>query len=209
MKNSCLDAAIRELGNVGIRPTVDYSRKHICVGWDAGGRKRQYSMPLTPSDHRAHLNTRSNIRRMIREDKLDVVYAQKSQLEKALELPVLPPPESPDERIIRLENEVTGLIDLVFEQDEKLKKRPVIELRIDGVPMKIEPAPATVATEVPKGSNGYLLSVMPKDEWISVSDLAREAGLSQTTVSATLHYWKKKGRVEHKDRKWRKVAEIT
>jgi hypothetical protein len=184
--------------------------------WNGVCRTGKNTLPLTSSDWRSALNTRADVRRMIRQDGLAEAAAQKPLLEKALELPVPLVPESPDERMVRLENEVTGLIDLVFEQDEKLTNRPLIELTIDGNPMKIEPAqpaptpidPAAAQTEtkIQKGKKGYLLSVMSQGEWIRLSDLVRRAGLPRSTVSATLNYWKKKGIVENKDRKWCKIG---
>lgn len=70
MKNPCLAAALRELEAAGVR---DVERavggKHLQLRWQVnGGPLRMYSMAQTPSDHRAALNTRSGIRRLLAAD---------------------------------------------------------------------------------------------------------------------------------------------
>jgi hypothetical protein len=107
------------------------------------------------------------------------------------------------------------------------RKPPAIELTVNGIPMdlvprsepaptQIEPAPpmqpaAPPVTKTPGDRykpRGYLLSLMGPDEWIGVTDLAERAGMLPQNVAATLYYWGKKGLVENRDRKWRKIGEI-
>jgi hypothetical protein len=71
MRDECLDAALRELHSVGIKPRISYDRRHVFLEWDVAGEKRQYSLPATPSDWRAPLNTRAGVRRMIKADGLE------------------------------------------------------------------------------------------------------------------------------------------
>jgi hypothetical protein len=203
MKNDCLDAALRELSQVGIRPRRQDDRRHVFLEWDVpGGKRRQYTVPKTPSDWRARLNARSDVRRLIREDALDVAHAQKSALAKALELPPIPlAPERPDERLIRLERDQEALIDLVGDLSAEIRElssnQPKIELSINGVPMRVEPvpvpspvpAPAQVKPILSRGCHGYLVSLM-SEEWIRVKDLAEKSGLSPANVSVTLTHWK-------------------
>jgi hypothetical protein len=215
MQNECLDAALRELADVGVRPTVHNDRRHVLLEWDVDGKKRQYFLPKTPSDRRAWLNCRADVRRMIKEDGLDVAYAQRPLLQKALEVPVQTTPETPDARMIRLEREHDAMIDLIIDLDTQIKnqQRPAIEIKIDGVPMVLQPAPTIVpAMPAPvrplqKGERapmGYLVSVMREGEWVTTRDLVERTGLPKTTVTSTLHYWKKKGVVEKEHRKWRR-----
>jgi hypothetical protein len=72
MRNACLDAALAELDAVGIR---DYQLarggKHLQLRWTVAGRTlRMLTIPLTPSDWRSPQNTRSDLRRLLREDGL-------------------------------------------------------------------------------------------------------------------------------------------
>jgi hypothetical protein len=69
MRNACLDVALRELAAAGIRDVVQApGGKHWQIQWQANGECRMYSLPVTPSDHRAAANTRAEIRRMLRAD---------------------------------------------------------------------------------------------------------------------------------------------
>jgi hypothetical protein len=72
MRNACLDAALAELDAVGIR---DYQLarggKHLQLRWTiAGHALRVLTIPLTPSDWRSPQNTRSDLRKLPRQDGL-------------------------------------------------------------------------------------------------------------------------------------------
>lgn len=70
ISNECIEAAFAELRDVGIEPTVRPSGKHAAIVWLHGGIERVYYTALTPSDRRAHLNVRSDVRRILRADGL-------------------------------------------------------------------------------------------------------------------------------------------
>jgi hypothetical protein len=70
MRNPCLEAALRELSDAGIRD-VERAQggKHLQLRWRVnGGQQRMYSLSATPSDVRAAANTRADIRRMLKAD---------------------------------------------------------------------------------------------------------------------------------------------
>src|ERR1700731_4484461 len=70
MKNACLDAALSELNDAGIRDVV-HARggKHWQIRYAGpNGVARVYSLPGTPSDYRSVANVRADVRRMLRED---------------------------------------------------------------------------------------------------------------------------------------------
>jgi hypothetical protein len=72
MRNACLAAALAELDAAGIR---DYQLarggKHLQLRWTVAGHTlRMLTIPLTPSDWRSPQNTRSDLRRLLREDGL-------------------------------------------------------------------------------------------------------------------------------------------
>ena len=72
MRNACLDAALAELDAVGIR---DYQLarggKHLQLRWTVVGHAlRVLTIPLTPSDWRSPQNTRSDLRKLLRQDGL-------------------------------------------------------------------------------------------------------------------------------------------
>jgi len=66
--NECIEVACEELRKAGFKPVVKAAGKHAAVTWISGGTERAYHTALTPSDHRAPLNTRSDIRRVLRND---------------------------------------------------------------------------------------------------------------------------------------------
>jgi len=68
--NDCIEAACAELRSVNIDPVVRPAGKHAAVIWTHNGRERSYYTALTPSDVRAHLNVRADVRRILRQDGL-------------------------------------------------------------------------------------------------------------------------------------------
>jgi hypothetical protein len=64
-RNELVSQAIRILTEHGFTPVVEQGR-HIKVGWFDGERWQELIVPRTPSDHRALLNSRSHLRRIIR-----------------------------------------------------------------------------------------------------------------------------------------------
>jgi excinuclease UvrABC helicase subunit UvrB len=64
-RNEVLSQAIRILTEHGFMPVIEQGR-HIKVRWFDGERQQQLIVPCTPSDHRALLNSRSVLKRIIR-----------------------------------------------------------------------------------------------------------------------------------------------
>src|SRR5262249_54491289 len=67
-----LDAALAELDAVGIRDyQVARGGKHLQLRWSVAGHTlRMLTIPLTPSDWRSPQNTRSDLRKLLRQDGL-------------------------------------------------------------------------------------------------------------------------------------------
>jgi hypothetical protein len=104
MRNDCLDAALEELSDAGIRD-VAHARggKHWQVRWNGpNGATRVYSLPSTPSDGRSAANTRADIRRLLREDGylVDREPAKPKSLDRVGRL---------EQRLVALEIEVARL----------------------------------------------------------------------------------------------------
>lgn len=68
--NKCIEAALEEINAVGIEAAVRPTGKHVAIVWSSNGVERVYHTALTPSDRRAHMNTRGDVRRMLRADGL-------------------------------------------------------------------------------------------------------------------------------------------
>lgn len=61
-----LDTAREVLAQFGVTPRVVSQNKHIKIRFEYRGAKLQASIAKTPSDHRANLNLRSQLRRALR-----------------------------------------------------------------------------------------------------------------------------------------------
>jgi hypothetical protein len=67
-RNDCLRIVVAQLEAAGITPEIKQAKKHIRIYWHRNGRRHSYTVPLSPSDWRASLNSRSDIRRILRAD---------------------------------------------------------------------------------------------------------------------------------------------
>lgn len=68
MTSPCVEAAVEELEQVGITPEVSNTSKHIAVRWSVGGQQRVVHVSASPSDFRAPMRAKSDVRRLLRED---------------------------------------------------------------------------------------------------------------------------------------------
>jgi hypothetical protein len=66
-EKSQLEIACELLAEAGIQYEVVRTRKHAKIRWTLNERVFTYVCSRTPSDHRAWLNCRAKVRRMIRE----------------------------------------------------------------------------------------------------------------------------------------------
>jgi Rha family phage regulatory protein len=66
LRNECVTAALDELSRHGLagKPEIRNSG-HIAICWTDAGGDKEFMTAATPSDRRAHLNARSDIRRMV------------------------------------------------------------------------------------------------------------------------------------------------
>jgi hypothetical protein len=61
-----VDDAVALLESRGFVPTVSNGGKHVRVRWFDHGRRYTLYVPATPSDHRARLNSRAVLKRILR-----------------------------------------------------------------------------------------------------------------------------------------------
>jgi hypothetical protein len=61
--------AVAMLKGHGFAPTVSNGGRHLRVRWFDHGRRFTLYIPSTPSDHRAKLNSRAVLRRILRSRK--------------------------------------------------------------------------------------------------------------------------------------------
>ena len=61
-----VDDAVSLLKSRGFTPVVSNGGRHVRVRWVDRGRRYTLYVPSTPSDHRARLNSRTVLRRLLR-----------------------------------------------------------------------------------------------------------------------------------------------
>lgn len=214
MRNDCVDAVMSELSRFGIQGVLGERGKHLEVRWRyANGQERFTIVPKTPSDHRASLNARSDTRRLLKEDGVQLPSPQVVQFQKAMQLP------KPDDfgavRLRKLEEDFAGLLDWVGDLDAKLTE---ILARLANAKITVsfelpkpvqvveEPAAEIVAAPkvvVPKYDGNYgkrkyaVLGALKFGVWMPLAEITRAAGVGVKETSAALHYLKKLGQVEH------------
>lgn len=66
-RSKVVDAVIHELAVQGIAGEVVTGKKHSKVRFWIGGRKHTITCSISASDHRAILNARGNVRKLIKE----------------------------------------------------------------------------------------------------------------------------------------------
>lgn len=64
--NDLVRDAVAMLKGHGFTPTVTNGGRHLRVRWFDGSRRFTLYVPSTPSDHRARLNSRAVLRRILR-----------------------------------------------------------------------------------------------------------------------------------------------
>ena len=111
--NETTDMVQAELKKYGISSWIEDRGKHIAVAWTYKGKPRTLFCARTPSDYRAMLNQRAELRRMLRADGTTRTVSQVLSLDHALSAPKDPPPR-PD-RLVTLERTIDTLVDMMAE----------------------------------------------------------------------------------------------
>lgn len=231
MRNPEVDAVRGELEATGISSEVDSTGKHIRISWAyPNGEARYVVVGATPSDWRGRLNARALVRRMLRTDaeKGLLMGLAPRILERALKAPT--PQDTSAERLLRLEADVGGLLDLVTEADARIAE---LSTKLASLQVTVsfgadQPAPAkelgVVAQPPTKAvasggrvsgkSRTYgerthyakILRAMPAGTFVSVAELRAMLGMSAATLSSYLQDLRVAGDVENGLRGyWRKV----
>lgn len=223
--NEVIEAVRRELERFGLKSQVAHLGKHVEVSWVLpNGQPRHTVCPNTPSDHRSSLNARAQVRRMMRADNVEVPPLNVTSFERAMSLPK--PVEPPPIRIQRLEDDLSVMLDWLAEVREELasSREEAAHLRslMDNVQVSVsfgggrvithakavevpaEPAPFVHPTYA-GGPSAKIMNLLANGAWVHRQTIAKETAVDLKTVSSTLQYLSKDGRVENGLRGfWRK-----
>jgi hypothetical protein len=181
---------IRELTSSGIKPNVEPTHGgHIRIAWTVSGRKQQIITSATPSDNRATLNARARIRRLLREVNTPVSPpAPPSLLDKVLAVPE--PVEPLTDRVVRLEEDVATLLDMLCDLQTRSQA----------------PLPSKAVVRQPRKIRCWVLRFLSYNDFTPVVKIALESGKSHNAVAVCLSIAKRRGLVANEPRVgWRKL----
>ena len=198
-----LETLYRELNEYGIKPKTEIGGKHVHIRWSVNGHNYTYTTSCTPSDHRAMLNARSDIRRILRTagaQKIDV-----RTLNHAITKPEFPPrPRS--EVIMELRSDVDSLTDLVFELAQKLNGSKIEPEPTTTVPTFFEPV--VVAKRKRTLKIDMLLNALSLDKMKTLKELSKELNEPGPKISAHLWRLKKNGYAINLNHAWLRAPEF-
>lgn len=204
-KNECVEAILDELSRFGIKGETRQRSKHIEVFWLHDGHRRGIVTSATTGDFRAHLNARSQCRRILRSDGI-TSPVQKSAFVRAISMPNAKV-ETQDQRLNRMEENINVLTDMMFELHE----------RLDGMNVTVNfgTAPKTEGHRRTKKTRVMLLQNMFHMQWVTADKIAERIGSTKAKVQSLLWYYRKLGMVENmkteKKKKtglWRRTVEL-
>ncbi|WP_439372896.1 hypothetical protein [Bradyrhizobium sp. DASA03120] len=196
--NELTEIALNELKLHGVKgQSRDTNGGHIEIAWQVVPEKevRRVFVAKTASDWRARMNTRAEVRKLLRADNV-TLKAQNERpqkpkpLTKALELPqpdaVVPIPD----QMKALRGEVADLTELVLRLTKiAAGMREVLTTHV--------PKPQPEAPVVKPSSRSIkLVEYLALDRWVSISALVRDTGLTPTQIKLKLHYLKTHSQIE-------------
>lgn len=145
--NDCTKAAFQELEAVGIKGRLEDRGKHQALVWQHQGAERQLIIAISPSDWRAPMATRSEIRKMLKADGLLL------DKEETKEMSWRERAEQKFDRMFKRFEKIEGLYDELINQ--KLKK---LESDIEGILSEMVTAPPPVEIALPAPIVGPILA---------------------------------------------------
>lgn len=229
-RNEALEFVTDEFRSRGIQFQTETSGgNHIEIRWQVAKEKevRSYFVPNTPSDHRGRLNARAHIRKLLRQDGVDLVLPDPAKprkpsqlLSKAIELPKHV--ESIPDQLRAIRAELADLTDLMLDLSGTLGV-----LREHATVSRVsEPAEQSMPSAPPVAQEAVVIPVVPKEKpsvrslkvidylsfgWQSFEAIARDMGLTELQVYGKLKYIHNKGaavELDFDDKRVRLIKEL-
>lgn len=203
--NDSIDRVMDELERYGLRGTISERGKHLEIAWETPLGRRFVIAPRTPSDWRAGLNLRSDLRKLLKADNLQPKQITNLSFQKAMSLPK----EVLVTREQTLQNDVDSLVDLVFELQtqiamlqtkfDTMRVVATIEFGAPAEVMQVEqhhPKQYQDNNPFRQGSAQYNIVNCLSHQYKSVHDIVKETGVHLKYVATTLSKAKRLGCVE-------------
>lgn len=216
-RNEHIDLIMDELERYGLRGELSERGKHLEIAWTTPVGRRFVIVARTPSDWRAGLNTRSEVRKLLRADNMQLRAIHELSFQKAMTLP--------KQQMINqdqvLRNDVSALMDMVFDlqtqisqlQDQnsslinKMNSMTVVsriefnhyeEEKVDDIIVEVnkkiyeqEKAPFLL------GSTQDSIIACLTHQYQSLEDIVKASGVGKKYVCTTLSKAKKRGFAEN------------
>jgi hypothetical protein len=194
-QNELTDIAMNELKAHGIKGQMrDTQGGHIEIAWQVVPEKevRRIVVAKTASDWRARMNTRADVRRLLRADNVTLKVTQSKpkkavalKVEQAMSLPqeMLPIP------VAALRSEVGDLTELV------LRLTKIVTGVRDTIAAYV-PKPAEVAPTPLSSRSIKLVEYLSHDRWVNIDTLPRDTGLKPEQIKLKLQYLRTHDEVE-------------
>lgn len=197
-----LDPVMEELERYGLKGEIGERGKHLEVRWKTPSGERFITVPKTPSDWRGALNSRSDLRKLLRADNLQPKQISELTFQKAMSLPK----PAPISREQFLQNDVNELTDIVFElQNEMNSMRSQMavyedKLRSIKVVSHIQFGDELITPEIavsvnfvkPEpfryGTKSAAVYAVLTDQFKHMEDIVRESGIAKKYCATIL--WK-------------------
>lgn len=206
-----LEPVLNELERYGLKGEVGERGKHLEIRWNTPNGERFIIMPKTPSDWRGALNSRSDLRKLLRADNMQPKPISELTFQKAMSLPK--PVSITREQF--LQNDVDALADLVFELQSRLSDMQAMMTALhdkvssarvvsyiqygEDVKSTAPEAQAAPTSDMPPfrpGTKSSLLYSVLTYQFKDVKDIARESGIPVKHAAVILWKAKLKGYVE-------------
>ena len=225
--NDITDLLLEELDKYGLKGEISDRSKHLEIAWETPYGRRFVIAAKTASDWRSGLNTRSDLRKLLRKDNMHPKQESPVSFQRAMSLPkesivthasreraMQRDIETLVELVMELQEQNSSLQQQVTAITEKLNSVSVVSTVMSTVsfagqqvveqPVQSDPG-SLPKTERVK-SNDVVLNCTAY-EWTLVSAIIQNTGLGRAVVNQCLMRLREKGLVENGLRgQWRKVA---
>lgn len=231
MRNEITDLILEELEKYGLEGVIADRSKHLEISWSLPqGGSRFIIVPRTPSDWRSGMNSRSDLRKMLRQDNVPLKQETPTSFNRAMSLPkesivsqaareraLCKDVETLSELVLELQEQNTQLLSQMTSMLEKMTSISVVStvmssVSFAGSPQVVAEQTAQAAAEarpLPRSehvtSNEVVLANV-QFNWTPKAEIIRKsAGLSIAVIGQCLHRLRKRGLVENGSRgQWRK-----
>lgn len=204
-RNECVDRVVDELERYGLRAEVSHRSKHIEIAWNTPFGRRFVIAPATASDWRSSLNTRGEVRKLLKADNMQPQRISEASFQKAMSLPKEKPTYDQE-----LRNDLDAMMDLILELQSQLidLQTKMSSIRVvsriefgDVVQPYIEPVihrRQVVNAEGPyrQGSKFNVVYAVMTEQYKTIQELVGLTGISDKHIGTILWKMKKQGHVE-------------